>query len=61
MKNLIDTIKTIAEVIVGWAMISLLIDSVTGWGDKGQHKKSLIAGLVAIPIIAIIYIIIDKI
>lgn len=55
-----ETIKTIVELIIGWATISLLIDGFTGWGDKGQHKKSFIASLVAIPIIAFVYILIDK-
>lgn len=53
--------KTIVIIIVGWATVSLMVDGLTGWGDKGELKKSFIGGFVAILFIALIYVLIDKI
>lgn len=56
---MLKNIFTILEIIAGWAMIGLIIEGLTGWGQKGEYKKLFIADLLAIPIIAIIYLIID--
>lgn len=55
---MLDTIKVVFDLILGWSIICLLIEGFTGWGRNGQYKKVVLASFAVVSIIVVIYILI---
>jgi|GEM_PF-2981062 hypothetical protein len=58
---MLDIIKNFLDLTLGWSIIVIIIDGLTGWSSKGQNKKIFLASLVSVPIIGLIFTIIKLI
>ncbi len=61
MSTLILVGKILLFLFLGMASIAWTIDAVTGWGEKGEYKKTLYLTLIISVLIVVILFVLGKI